>query len=124
MLLGDFNVRVGFYAVSGGLDPEPPDSSTQLVIQSLHHLGMVLPNTYHGAHEGSSTTWTSPAGLERRLDYFAVDASAFSSVLRTWTDDSVHAGRASVDHTCLLMDCHLQLQCGLFHAFRAEAPPF
>ena len=100
ILLGDFNARLGS-AVSECVGPhcaERQNSNGELLHKFLVEHELFLPATFGTYQRGPSTTWSSTAGGEWRIDHIALPADWAPGVVAAWVERDAELGHRRDDH--------------------------
>ena len=109
LVLGDGNAHVGSCLTSaiGDVCPEQEIQAGEAWHQFLLNHDLAAFNTHATCHRGSSSTWFSPHGTGRRLDFVAGPSTWVDSVT-TWVEAGWENLQTRDDHLPLV--AHLQLQ--------------
>ncbi|CAE7824168.1 CFDP2 [Symbiodinium sp. CCMP2592] len=111
---GDMNASVGSVtsAAIGGQDPDQQDDAGALFVDFLHSQRLWVPSTFPSCQQGPSGTYVQKRnGAFSRIDFIACPAERRAGHISTWTDESLHAGQAYIDHiaVCAQFDLTLRL---------------
>ena len=112
ILLADANARVGSLVSDsiGEHDAEEESGTASAFHQFLAEFSIQLPSTFPGCHHGPSPTWTSPTGIQHRIDYVGVPFSWPLPGLRTCVWDTFEAMQLRDDHFPVVLSAELLCQ--------------
>ncbi|CAE7562302.1 unnamed protein product [Symbiodinium sp. CCMP2592] len=115
LLGGDMNASVGsvLSAAVGDHAADAQDDSGALFASFLCSQQLWLPCTFSCCHSGPSGTYIQKRnGALTRIDFVACPTVWQNGRVRTWTDSTLHAGQAYVDHiaTCCQIDLSINLR--------------